>query len=107
MNPKLRALIVVAVVAASVGNAPIAEAKKIRSTAERRQHPERGFWENDHKQKDNHVRHHQPMIMNHWKSVWSEPKTYKPKTHTPAKKSWGWQRSSRAALHHPGTRRTR
>jgi len=103
MDMKLRALIVTAVLAAALGNVSIAEAKKIRNPIERRQHPGRGFWEADHESQKPAAWQKRHFFQHHWKPFWMTPKKAAPAK----KKSWGWQRSSRAELHHPGTRRTR
>ncbi|WP_372723458.1 hypothetical protein [Novipirellula sp.] len=88
--------LIAAIAFSFVGGASLAEAGKIRSTVERRHSPEKGFWDSSHHSK-NVVRHH------------ASPRVhYTPKTHeSNSGKSWGWQRSSRAELHHPGPRKTR
>lgn len=104
MNLKFRSLIIVGMLTATLGVASVAEAKKIRSTVERRQQPGRGFWEDDHKS------NHRPSTWQSHQSFWNwngQPKFQSNQNATPKKKSWGWQRSSRAELHHPEPRKSR
>lgn len=100
---KLQALILIGMSIITIGTASIAEAKKIRSPADRRHRPELGFWENDEKPRQSNTLTRKPIFGNQINSHWTAPKTSGPTK----KSSWGWQRSSRAEYHHPGTGRTR
>lgn len=105
MKSYLKVLAAVTIAAGILGTTSLAEAGKIRSTVERRQSQGKGFWDTTHKPI---VRHHyhrtHGQLWNSFRSL-HHNKTYRsaPKS----KKSWGWQRSSRAELHHPGPRKRR
>lgn len=80
--------------------ASVADAADIRHPIERRQHPGRGFFERT-PSKPVYRQNHQPQA---WTHGWlrSHMGTHRPSQ--PAQKSWRWQRSSRAELHHPSPR---
>jgi hypothetical protein len=104
MNKRLKMLVMIAVAGSVLGTASLAEAGKIRSTVERRQSPGKGFWDTSHRsvtrqQRSSHF-HWNPFRFLH------QHKRYQPATKN-SQKSWGWQRSSRAELHHPGPRKSR
>ncbi|XZE51601.1 hypothetical protein SH139x_003260 [Planctomycetaceae bacterium SH139] len=131
MSKFIRTLAVIVIVGSVAGTATIAEVQKIRSTAERRQHPGRGFWENNRTQTVQRHMVQRPMVQHrHYVTPtpsarsWSLPSWNVPNWSTPQwffggqsryqsaphyqpaqpAQSWRWQHSGRAEVHHPGPR---
>jgi len=81
------------------GLASAADAAGIRHPIERRQHPGRGFFETNNSQKARTTQ--QPTA---WTQDWLRSQRAVSPSSQSGQKSWRWQRSSRAALHHPAPR---
>ncbi|HBJ36939.1 MAG TPA: hypothetical protein DDZ51_19710 [Planctomycetaceae bacterium] len=101
MSKQLKMFLMIAVAGSVISSASLAEAGKIRSTAERRQSPDKGFWDSSHdpvvRHQDTHHQEGQPFSFLH------QQKIYRP---APKKSnaSWGWQRSIQDRRQRPGGR---
>ncbi|WP_164103660.1 hypothetical protein [Candidatus Laterigemmans baculatus] len=99
MNKRLRTFVMVAVAGGVIGSAAVAEAGRGYHPAGSRQHTTEGVWKSGYRSTGSQGFWH-PF------RFWDGQPVYRG---TPASKGtpWGWQRGSRAELHHGGPRSTR
>lgn len=104
MNKRLKMFLMIAVAGSVLGTASLAEADNATRRGVQQQSPRFVTWNVSQPASANH----QSAQRSNWQMplLWNGSNSYRTSPRT-QRKSWGWQRSSRAEFHHPGPRKNR